>query len=449
MMRRRRGSTRDDGLHADIPIRVRNRSLGRLAKRLAVGGLAISLVLGGIAFAFEVARLRGHFATLAVTEAKEFVRQARPPDPAAADAAPAVQAALDTFLAQRQHIPAGHFILAEVYDTSRNLVARSLVEQATAPEEWMDAHPHRFPAGTTPWVRLALVGDGAYVQVVTLLLDGGRPIGFFEGVYAVAPAIAAAVVGDAARTAALVALAVIATSLLLYPVIRSLLRRLTDGALDLLHANLDTLAVLGGAIAKRDGETGIHSYRVTLIAVRLAEAAGLQPKQIRGLIKGAFLHDVGKIGIPDAVLLKPGPLDAGETAAMRDHVQDGLEIVGQADWLADAAEVVGCHHEWFDGTGYPNGLADGQIPVTARVFAIADVFDALTSPRPYKPPLTLRDAMATIEKGRGSHFDPHLLDLFNSIADAVYADICRADDASLQGQLHRSTRRYFAETVLV
>jgi HD-GYP domain-containing protein (c-di-GMP phosphodiesterase class II) len=160
----------------------------------------------------------------------------------------------------------------------------------------------------------------------------------------------------------------------------------------------------------------------------LAEAAGLNPKDIHGLLKGAFLHDIGKIGIPDAILHKPGSLSEAEKAVMQSHVQYGLEIVGNAAWLSDAASIVGCHHERFDGGGYPNGVAGDAIPLTARIFAIADVFDALTSERPYKKAYGIETAMEILRRGAGHHFDPELLAIFEPLAPALLATVAVPPD---------------------
>jgi HD-GYP domain-containing protein (c-di-GMP phosphodiesterase class II) len=138
------------------------------------------------------------------------------------------------------------------------------------------------------------------------------------------------------------------------------------------------------------------------------------------LIKGAFLHDVGKIGIPDNVLLKPDKLDDQEFSVMKTHVEKGIDIVKRSSWLRDAISVVGYHHEKYAGGGYPHDLQGGNIPVIARIFAIADVFDALTSERPYKKPLGFEAAMKILDQGRGKHFDPDILDSFHTIARALY-----------------------------
>ncbi len=236
---------------------------------------------------------------------------------------------------------------------------------------------------------------------------------------------------------------VFSTTLLLYPVITHLAGKLSDFSTSLLNANLEMLEVLGATIAKRDSDTDAHNYRVTIYAVALAEAIGLDKREIKSLIKGSFLHDVGKIGIRDNILLKPGKLDQQEFSAMKDHVAHGLDIIHKSDWLKDAEDVVGGHHEKYNGQGYPQGLAADAIPLNARIFAIADVFDALTSHRPYKEPFSLKKTMQIIEQDKGSHFEPELVDKFSYIASNLYSEFSGRDDEGLKEQLHILTHRYF------
>jgi len=176
-----------------------------------------------------------------------------------------------------------------------------------------------------------------------------------------------------------------------------------------------------------------------------AEAAGLDRRTVQALIKGAFLHDVGKIGIPDHILLKPGKLNDEEYAEMKRHVTHGLDIVRRAAWLADAEAVVGHHHEKYDGSGYDARLKSDAIPVVARIFAIADVFDALTSRRPYKEPLAFDAAMEILERGRGAHFDPRLLDAFAGIARPLHDLLANRDDAYPRQEAQRIVARYFKQ----
>jgi HD-GYP domain-containing protein (c-di-GMP phosphodiesterase class II) len=203
------------------------------------------------------------------------------------------------------------------------------------------------------------------------------------------------------------------------------------------------LKVLGSAVAKRDSDTNLHNYRVTIYAVRLAEAIGIKERDMQALIKGSFLHDVGKIAISDNILLKPGKLTNEEFASMKTHVRHGIDIIGHYAWLRDAADVVLHHHEKFDGTGYGDGLKNTSIPLNARIFAIADVFDALTSERPYKKAFSLAAAMDIIHAGNGSHFDPDLLAAFDSIAGQLHAEVSRSNGETLETALDEIVDRYF------
>jgi HD-GYP domain-containing protein (c-di-GMP phosphodiesterase class II) len=241
-----------------------------------------------------------------------------------------------------------------------------------------------------------------------------------------------------------IALTVLLTAAILYPVILHLTRRIVNFSVRLLDANLDTLETLGNAIARRDSDTNSHNYRVTILSARIGEEIGLPAAEMRTLIKGAFLHDVGKIGIPDDILHKPGRLDPEEFETMKTHVDQGREILGRSSWLQDALGVVLYHHEMVAGKGYPLGIAGEEIPLTARIFAIADVFDALTSKRPYKNPFSFEQAMEILEEGRGTHFDPRLLDVFSRIARPLYDRFGGRDDEPRE-ELAGIMRTWFRE----
>jgi HD-GYP domain-containing protein (c-di-GMP phosphodiesterase class II) len=246
------------------------------------------------------------------------------------------------------------------------------------------------------------------------------------------------------RNTLIVVAIVIVVSALLYPVILQLTRRLADYSTNLLDANLETLSVLGSAIAKRDSDTDAHNYRVTLYSTRIGEALGLSSAEMRILIKGSFLHDVGKLGIPDDVLLKPAKLDVQEFAVMKTHVEKGADIVQRSSWLREGSEVVGYHHEKYAGGGYPHDLKGGDIPVTARIFAVSDVFDALTSHRPYKKPLTFEETMGILEQDRGKHFDPTVLDAFGKIARELYGRYAGHEGDDLREELAAVVMTYFS-----
>ena len=207
------------------------------------------------------------------------------------------------------------------------------------------------------------------------------------------------------------------------------------------------MEVMGAAIAKRDSDTHAHNYRVTLYALALGRAAELPAPTLRTLIAGAFLHDVGKIGIPDAILLKPAKLSTEEFETMKQHVALGRDILASATWLAQAIDVAEFHHEKFDGSGYLRGLAGEDIPLTARVFAIADVFDALTSRRPYKEPMSPQSALEIMARDAGSHFDPALFTRFQSEAVRWHLEIATLDEAMLTKRLRYEAGKLFGLSV--
>jgi len=223
-------------------------------------------------------------------------------------------------------------------------------------------------------------------------------------------------------------LLVYATTSLLYPFLLLHQKALKQLALDNMRARTETLIVLGSTIAKRDSDTSAHNYRVTLYAIHLARALGIPNTAMPDLIVGAFLHDIGKIAIPDKILLKPGPLNEEETRIMRTHVEQGLDIIRNSSFLRGAEAIVGGHHERYNGTGYPNLLADRAIPPIARVFAIADVFDALTSRRPYKPAFPLDESLRMMTEDSGKAFDPEYLQTFLLLGPELYRNYAAVPD---------------------
>jgi len=240
---------------------------------------------------------------------------------------------------------------------------------------------------------------------------------------------------------------VVGTALVIYPIINRLLGRLSSQTVKLLDSNLEILQVLGGAIAKRDSDTDAHNYRVSVYSVCLAEEINLPRDQIQSLIKGALLHDVGKLGIRDNVLLKAGKLTDEEFTVMKTHVDHGMELTDRASWLKDAQDVVGSHHEKFDGSGYPAGLTGEAIPLAARIFAITDVFEAPATRRPYKEPLSYDETMEILDGGRGTHFDPSLLDAFRAMARELYDTYSGMDGHKSRQRLELMTEEYFKRDV--
>jgi putative nucleotidyltransferase with HDIG domain len=176
-----------------------------------------------------------------------------------------------------------------------------------------------------------------------------------------------------------------------------------------------TIQAMGELLDLRDEETEGHSRRVTAYTYALANAMGVQPSELKTMVRGAFLHDIGKIAVPDAILRKPGPLTPDEMEIMRRHCHHGYSIVSKLPSLAEAAEIVYAHQEAFDGSGYPRGLRGEEIPLGARIFAIADALDAITSDRPYRKASSFSFAIEEIERCGGSQFDPAVLKAFTAI----------------------------------
>lgn len=200
----------------------------------------------------------------------------------------------------------------------------------------------------------------------------------------------------------------------------SLEHKVRARTLELEQARLDVIDRLGMAAEFRDDATGQHTRRVGMGAAAIARALGMNDEHVDLMARAAPLHDVGKIAIPDRVLLKPGPLDAEEMQIMRSHTTIGARLLSSSPSpLLDAARTIALtHHERWDGAGYPEGLAGAKIPLAGRIVAIADFFDALSHDRPYRKRLAHDVVLATIRAERGRHFDPDVFDAFHSVIES-------------------------------
>jgi putative two-component system response regulator len=188
--------------------------------------------------------------------------------------------------------------------------------------------------------------------------------------------------------------------------------KLREANTQLLSAYEATIEGWSHALDLRDRETEGHSRRVTQLTIRLAQALGISDDEIMHIRRGALLHDMGKIGIPDSILHKPDKLTDEEWTIMRKHPQLAYEMLYPIEYLRPALEIPLTHHEKWDGTGYPRGLEGKEIPIVARLFAVVDVWDALTSDRPYRPAWSQEEALTYIREQSGKHFDPQAVDLF-------------------------------------
>ncbi len=423
-----------------------------LIRRLAIGGFIICLIIAVYVLLANRNDVGGVvvYRMIQVTELFNSLAAEHLNSEGSLDRA-GLQGSLEELVAMpRLKMKEGQFVYAGIYDLGGHEIAKLTdpdFEQIGAINGFMEnaSHALSFKKGILHET-MRLQGKLLVRTAAILTNDKAETVAHIEGMYAVSPEVISEIRSRIIKGILIGISVVIATVFLMYPIILNLLSRVSKLTVNLLDSNLETLQVLGSAIAKRDSDTDAHNYRVTIFSVRLAEAAGLDQHSIQRLIKGAFLHDVGKIGVRDKILLKPGKLDDEEFEIMKTHVKHGLDIVSRSNWLHDAEDVVGYHHEKFNGKGgYNSGLAGGGIPINARIFAIADVFDALTSKRPYKEPFPYDMSIEILQEGRGTHFDPALVDMFISIAQPLYDLLSGKDDNIPQEELGGIIEEYFTK----
>jgi HD-GYP domain-containing protein (c-di-GMP phosphodiesterase class II) len=420
-----------------------------LTIRLFLMAIVIGLLVAGIAYVVERNNLRNLVVEETRTEIELLVvRTAGVIGESGEDKRLAFRRALDERTSVHLARKSGSYVYVRFYTPDNQDIEErrdfryDLIE---AVMRFVNSTPRPDPE-TGELTEIVMLGKKMHVHVVMPMLDQFRhTIAYTQAVFAPSDAARTGIRNKLRRSVLLAVAIVFATSGLLYPVILHLADKLTFFSRNLLDANLETLSLLASAIAKRDSDTDVHNFRVTLYAVFLAESLHLADDQIQSLIKGAFLHDVGKIGIRDSILLKAARLNEDEFALMKDHVRHGMDIIKDSTWLSDGALVVEGHHEKFDGSGYPRGLAGEAIPLLARIFAVSDVFDALTSKRPYKAPLSFERAMAILRQGRGGHFEPKILDAFEIIAPELYRSYAKRDDQGLRDELKAVIARYFSK----
>jgi cyclic di-GMP phosphodiesterase len=206
-------------------------------------------------------------------------------------------------------------------------------------------------------------------------------------------------------------------------VVRARTEMLRQAMEDLEHSYDVTLEALGDALDLKDSETEGHSKRVTAYTIALARAMGISPAEIKVIARGAFLHDIGKMAIPDDILRKPGKLTPEEQEVMREHCARGYQMLRKIPFLAEAAEIVFTHQEHYDGSGYPSSLKSAAIPIGARIFAVADTLDAITSDRPYRQARTFDAAREEIIRCSGTQFDPAVVEVYLKIPNELWLEL--------------------------
>jgi len=199
-----------------------------------------------------------------------------------------------------------------------------------------------------------------------------------------------------------------------------------SGALQRLEQSYDdTLEALGGALDLKGAETEGHRQRVTAFCIPIAKAIPVPNGYLPILARAAFLHDIGKMAIPDSILRKPGPLNNDEKQIMRTHCEIGYNMLTKIPFLRDAAEIVLAHQEFYDGTGYPRGLKGEEIPLGARIFAVTDALDVMISDQPYRRAMPLSQAREEIRRCSGAQFDPKVVEVFLSLPESLWVELCK------------------------
>ena len=402
--------------------------------RVILAWAALSLLAGAVALYAELGRANRMVLELAANETKRFTEHIEAIGPEH----------VGILEQQAREFLKGDFIALRLFDTDQKMILEAFDPGMEDPRRSLPEHVHDLAPGELDHHHMRWVDGRLLMQVLLPVTDGeGVMRGYFEGVYEVNAGTLRDIKAGIMASLALTLGVVLVTAAVLYSVIAALNRGVVSLSSDLLKSNIELMEVLGSAIALRDSDTDVHNYRVTAYTMAMGKALRLPARRLRNLIAGAFLHDAGKIGISDAILLKPGPLTPAEMEAMRRHVSLGVGIVANSGWLRGARDVVEFHHEKFDGSGYLKGLAAGAIPRSARIFAIIDVFDALVSRRPYKEPLPFAEAMAILERDRGTHFDPALLDVFRGIAAELHGQISACSDAALRRMVRSQVAEHF------
>ena len=406
-----------------------------LAIRLCVAALVIGAAAGIVAYQVETRRVESIVLELAAGGARHLESPAM--QVLSRGESPENHSALTALLDKN------NFVGIRVFDVKKELVYETWTTLPPGVADGLRLRRHDWPALGRDHRNRIHIGNEHLIQVIIpLAKESGGLDGYLEGTYRIDEGTLAnqkQQILDGVLTAVV---AVFSTALLLYPLLLGLLRHATRLSRRLLDSNLSIIRSLGNAVAKRDSDTDAHNYRVTLYAVALAEKLHWPKGEIAHLIAGAFLHDVGKIGIPDHILLKPGKLTDEEFEIMKTHALLGLDIVAGNAWM-NATPVIRNHHERFDGSGYPDGLCGMEIPPGARLFAVVDVFDALVSARPYKAPIPFEKALALIENESGRHFDPEIVIAFSGIIDRLHQEVAMVSEVELHAQLRSAIFRYF------
>lgn len=401
----------------------------RIIKPLIISSPIIALIVAALTLSIQLSQIESKVLVLAKNEVKYFIKNIK---------------IEPTLVEKKINLDDTSFLTITLLNDSNNIMMSQADRSYPTIIDELKKVDHSFTTRSTKEIQEHIIHNHFrnkfYFQFkVPVHIDNFD--GYIQGLYQISDEELKGIYTNIAYSIVQLVLTIFVTTFLLYPIIVYLNKEYINQSKNLLQANLEIMSVLGGAVAKRDSETNAHNYRVTLYSIAFAEALHLNKEKIMGLIKGAFLHDVGKIGIADSILLKQGKLNVLEFEHMKYHVEFGIDIISKSKWLNDARDVVAYHHERHDGTGYSKNISGDQIPLTARIFMICDVFDALTSKRPYKKKFSFEKSINIIKEKAGTHFDPELVSTFCSIIEPLYTNISHLEDeenlkSMLDNKLH-------------
>ncbi len=335
------------------------------------------------------------------------------------------------------------FILVTLMSPDKEVLASVSLPSATAAEDAFAAKNMMIIVGKHADGGWIFANKRIYHKTAIPVFGSDEKLsGYLTGIYLVSLAESAEIINRFLLSFAICTAAVSLCTLLCYFGFLFMNNHLIRSVGELNRTNIFLIKKLGSALAKSDSQEIDHNARVLLYAMKLAENVKLPLEQRRSLIHGVFLHDIGMLSISPEILVKEDDLDKEELKEIGQHPKEGAELIRKFRWLRNAEKVVRYHHENYDGNGYPDGIKHEKIPMTARIFAIADTFDALTSRRPYKDPLPLDESMAIMEQETGLHFDPVLLSSFLQIAPQLYETITQRNSRELDKDVDRLLKKY-------
>mgnify|MGYP000638352682 CR=1 FL=1 len=335
------------------------------------------------------------------------------------------------------------FILVDLVGASKEPLLRLAHSPADAVNSAFDKKGLTLITGKQANGDWIITNKRIYSKVMVPIYDSGEDLaGYMTGIYLVSLKETQQIINRFILSGIICIVAISLCALLCYFGFLFMNNHLIRSIAELNRTNTFLIKKLGTALAKSNSQDAEQSFRVLLYSMKLAEKVKLPLEQRRTLIHGVFLHDIGMLPISPATLQKEDELEKEEMKQLDQHPKDGAALIRKFRWLREAEKVVRYHHENYDGNGYPDGAKHEKIPIVARIFSIADTFDALTSSRPYREPLSLEESLATMEQETGLQFDPVLLSAFLDMAPHLHETIASRTAKELEKEADKLLKKY-------